>query len=87
MIITPRLPSANFGQLPVPRQPSVQTPQGQTERLPDTGRQQAIATAPHFHFVMPDNATTHRGQLALREYQTIQNGGGVELVNRIDERV
>ena len=38
-------------------------------------------------FVMPGNATSRSGQMALREYQMIQNEGGPELVNRIDVRV
>ena len=48
--------------------------------LPDT-------SAPRTRFVMPNTATTRRGQLALQEYQAIQNGGEVELVNRVDVRV
>ena len=53
----------------------------------DTGRQTITTTdqsARRFRFVMPDNATTRSGQMALREYQMIQNEGGPELVNRID---
>lgn len=55
------------------------------------GGTQTLATAEqpsrHFRFVMPENATTRSGQIALREYQMIQNEGEAELVNRIDVRV
>lgn len=62
-------------------------PDRASTRLSKTPQQNIVSPDREIHrtrFVMPDNATSRRGQTALREYQMIQNEGGPELVNRID---
>lgn len=89
MVITSRLPAPlNPGQLPLSRrQPDISAPDTKSPESNQRVNISANASTSRARFVMPNNATTRRGQLALQEYQTIQNGGEVELVNRVDVRV
>lgn len=89
MVIAPRLSSPiNFGKLTLPRRRySDPKASGNTNPVAEISRPAPVSSntsAPRFRFVMPDNAATRRGQLALQEYQSIQNEGGPELLNRVD---
>jgi len=91
MLISASLPSPlNTGRLPLSRRQPHGSESSHANLLPEVARQALVSSdgpARQVRFVMPDNATTRRGQIALREYQTIQHGGEAELVNRVDLRV
>ena len=85
----PLLP-LNTGQSPLAKRQRGATGFEQTRPFPDVPQQTMATpdqTSGSFRFVMPENATTRNGQIALREYQMIQNESEPELVNRIDVRV
>ena len=91
MLISSSLPSSfNSGRLPQPGSQRGQIPLDRTSTFPEPPQQRLLAPEKsynQFRFVLPDNATTRSGKIALREYAMIQSSGGPELVNRIDVRV
>lgn len=91
MLISSSLPTPlNSGRLPLTSPQRDHTSSGRSAPFPEPHRQEVMTTNKginQFRFILPDNATSRSGKMALREYQMIQNGGGPELMSRIDVRV